>query len=168
MSFANKLLRVIHRIALFMARQLLKFLLPIPLFPNTSLVLAVYVGLSSVNLNPASLPVRLYSHLPGPLRKIISKIVGTPNTQVQPDYGTENSSMDLSEKISTWRQHDLEAAKLEAGEIDGSRRHALAKPQAPKHTRIDQVDFEMPIQGIDKMIAGSVQDLEHVSPMEAN
>lgn len=167
MSFANKLLRVIHRIALFIARKLLKFLLPIPFFPNTSIVLAVYVGFTPVNLNPASPPVRLYPRLPASLCEIISKIVGTPHTQVQPDYATENS-MDLSEKISTWRQRDLEAARLEAGEIDGSRRHPLAKPQPPKHTRIEQVDFEMPIQGIDKMTEESVQDLEHVFPLEAS
>ena len=157
---------MICRIAFIIVRNVLKFLLPIPFFPNTSIVLATLVGLNPLELKPLEFPTKFISQLPSPFHTVISKLRGrhdqlahfNPNT-------TPDSTMDLVEKVRTWRQRQLAMARLSTARLEAFGDAPPPLP-SPMRTRIDQVDFETPIQGMTRVIDESVGDVQQVISIE--
>jgi hypothetical protein len=163
MPLLRTLFAVASHLVLFIARKVLSFLLPIPFFPAVSGVLANLVGLDPLTFKhpPFALPPALTKLLP-------TNLVPSFLRPTKPPFkALESGTIELGEKIRTWRQRDivtgaerklaeelaelpglsmLEKGKKTAArpniqnvEFDGSVPKGDLKPDAPRTEEIEEV-----------------------------
>ena len=142
---------ILVRFAFVIANKVLLFLLPLPFFPNVSVALAKFVGIPPLTLNQLkfNLPIpNLLSFIPSFMRK------SDKTPQMKPVI-TE-PTISIGEKIRTWRQRHLIEAR-------GITARMEVVPQVKSRKKIENVEFEAPIQGINKIVCESIEALQQVS-----
>lgn len=137
--FMSTIFIIVRQLTIFLLRKLAKFLLPIPLFPRLSNILAKFVGLKTTT----STPVR-----PNP---------SNPNPQ-QPDPVAMHK-IDLThrsvaeERLKTWRQRNLLELSIHAREAETAEDVVPGEESSPSRTtiktpriRIDHIEFESHVE----------------------
>jgi hypothetical protein len=165
---------IFKRVLFFVINKILKWLLPIPLFPAVSSVLANMVGINPLTLNNFSLQklptISLVPpnaiHLP-----TVPGIHGMPLVSSAENIISE--TIPLGEKVQTWRQRHLvaENATNDAEDILHLAEKITKKSVVigkQKRERIDHIDFDNPLRRVGKAvpdIKATVQDvIPHAVP----
>ena len=146
----------IRRFAFFVAANVLFHLLPLPLFPNVSVLLAKSVGIDPLVLNPVNLQLPRFN-----LSFLLSPFMFKQNEDKPIKKSTAEATISLGEKIRTWRQRNLIEAKGVTPPID------VVPPSKNSRKPIEQVEFEAPIQALTRTVSDSMEALHQVRPSMA-
>jgi hypothetical protein len=163
MPLLHKLFALARRLFFLIAHKVLSFLLPIPFFPTVSGVLANLIGLDPLTFKHPSFT------LPPALTKFLPKnlVPGFLRPSKPPFKALESETIELGEKIRTWRQRDIvrgaerkvaeeiaelpglsmiqkgkktmERPNIQNVEFDGSVQKETQKPDAPCTEEIEEV-----------------------------
>ena len=148
---------IIRRVVFLVVNKILKWLLPIPLFPAVSSVLANMVGINPFTLNSIALP-KLPAISVIPATPIVASAIPSlpvlPNQLVPPKIDL-SETIPLGEKVRTWRQRHLVAEN--AGNDHENiiqlaqkiNRKSLGDGKT-KRERIDHIDFDNPLGRVEK------------------
>jgi hypothetical protein len=162
---------IIRRVVFLIVNKVLKWLLPIPLFPAVSSVLANMVGINPFTLNSVALP-----KLPGisvipatpKLPSVIPGLPVLPDQLVPPEIDL-SETIPLGEKVSTWRQRHLvaeNAANDQENIIQLAQkinRKSLGEGKT-KRERIDHIDFDNPLGRVAKVVPEAKTAIRDVVP----
>src|SRR5271154_5617125 len=107
-----RFLLLVKRIIQFIARQILLFILPIPLFSNLSAVLARSVGIDLLSLKPLFKPIQIQSITTNLTRFVPTFLMPKP---IQTKAIPVEPTLSLGEKIRTWRQRGIAANATKNG-----------------------------------------------------
>jgi hypothetical protein len=141
---------IIRRLAIFITTKVLLFLLPLPFFPNVSIILAKFVGILTLALKQfkVSLPTpNFLSFIPLFMRK------SDPAPQMK-SVSTE-PTISIGEKIRIWRQRYLVEAR-------GTTASAEVVPSRKSRKNIEHIEFETSAKGINKTVGESTEALQQV------
>jgi hypothetical protein len=148
---------IIRRIFFFLAKRFLLFVLPLPFFPNVTAVLAKLFGINPLELKQVNIPTpKLKSFIP---TSLIPKFMMAKHDQVsQMKPIPTDPTISLGEKIRTWRQRQIVNERIMAPARIGIPTDSRRAPRK----KIDQVDFESSVEGMDKIITDSMGTIQQV------
>jgi hypothetical protein len=138
-TFMSTILIIIRHLTIVLLRKLAKFLLPIPLFPRLSNILAKFVGLKTTTSTPVRpKPSNPKPHHPDPVA--MHKIDLTHRSVAE-------------ERLKTWRQRNLLELSIHAREAETAEDAAPAEESSPSRItiktpriRVDHVEFESHVE----------------------
>jgi hypothetical protein len=132
---------VLRYLTIVLLRKLAKLLLPIPLFPRLSNILAKFVGLKTTT----STPVRPKPSNPEPRQ---------PEPAAMHKTGLAHRSV-AEERLKTWRQRNLLELSIHAREAETVDDAAPGRGSSPSRTtvrtprmRVDHVEFESHVENM--------------------
>lgn len=163
-SLFRSLRTIVNHLLLLIARKILSFLLPIPFFSNVSVVLATLVGINPLTLKPPSikLPPILTQFLTS---KLIPDFLRPSKPPLQ---ALQSETIELGEKIRTWRQRDILTAAERKFADDIASLSGLPMDRAKKtgeRPNIQKIEFGGTAENeMTKVLADSIEALHHVSP----
>ena len=141
---------IIRRLAFFIATKVLLFLLPLPFFPNVSIVLAKFFGIPPLALKQPKV------NLPAPsFRSFINLFIRKRERPPQMKSVPTEPTTFIGEKIRTWRKRYLTEAR-------GMTTRQEVAPQSKSSEKIGHVESEAPSQDISKIVYASMETLEQV------
>ena len=178
MSVVRTIILILHRLTLLLARKLLHLILPytIPIFPTPSHLFANFVGINPFAIKPKPLPIPpLLKNLPKlmpPVPIIFDpfNLMGNQRRQGQSSDSVfpDPTPFALGDKIRTWGERNKLASRLTGDKLERSRktREAIGAttPFVPPPTKKD-VEEETPIEGMNRIVAEGLDNLERVRPL---
>lgn len=156
---------IFRRVLLFLINKVLKWLLPIPLFPAVSSVLANMVGINPLTLNNFSLQKLPTISLIPPVPIHLPTVRGI---EAEAEH-ILSETIPLGEKVQTWRQRHLvpENVTSDAEDIlhlaEKITKKSLGNGKQ-KRERIDHIDFDNPLGRVEKAIPDVKSAVQDVLP----